>query len=393
MARLTRLLSTLLIYACLALTGLPAATAADDGAEKARQLEQLRARIAALQKRFAQTQEMESRAEAELQATERAIGGTVRKLRAIDRQLLALRRDMKRLGAERTAHKTLLAGQRQHLAREARAAYAMGRQQRIKLLLNQQQPERVGRALTYFAYISGARAQRIEGVRRQLSHLRAVEASIAEKTAALEVLRKDRQRERQRLQTGQRQRQVLLDALRRELRARGSELKRLGQDEQRLQELVGSLRELLADIPAGGEPQLAFKALKGKLNWPAPGALAQGFGARRAGSGLRSRGVIIKAPEGVKVHAVSHGRVAFADWLRGFGLLLIIDHGDGYMSLYGHNQALYKEVGEWVDTGEVVAVLGSSGGLAGPGLYFELRHNGRPVDPLRWCAGRPQPAG
>ncbi|MEE9342890.1 MAG: peptidoglycan DD-metalloendopeptidase family protein, partial [Gammaproteobacteria bacterium] len=129
--------------------------------------------------------------------------------------------------------------------------------------------------------------------------------------------------------------------------------------------------------------------MKGKLAWPATGRLVQLFGTKLKNSNQISRGVTIRAQEGGDVRVISHGRVAFADWLRGFGLLLIIDHGDGFMSLYGHNQSLYKEVGEWVDTGDVVSVLGSSGAQANSGLYFELRHEGSPVDPLKWCQGKP----
>jgi septal ring factor EnvC (AmiA/AmiB activator) len=128
------------------------------------------------------------------------------------------------------------------------------------------------------------------------------------------------------------------------------------------------------------------------LRWPAQGHLAKRFGTLRGNSGLKWQGVLIEAPEGGQVRAVSQGRVAFSDWMRGFGLLLIIDHGDGYMTLYGHNQALYKEVGEWVDSGEVVASLGASGGQTQAGLYFEIRHNGQPVNPLGWCTGKPAAA-
>jgi septal ring factor EnvC (AmiA/AmiB activator) len=145
---------------------------------------------------------------------------------------------------------------------------------------------------------------------------------------------------------------------------------------------------MLVDIPAEADGQQPFHSRKGKLRWPARGRLAQRFGAPRSG-GLRWRGVMIEAQEGGEVRAVSQGRIAFSDWMRGFGLLLIIDHGDGYMSLYGHNQTLYKEVGEWVDTGEVVALLGASGGRTESGLYFEMRHKGRPINPVHWCAGKP----
>ncbi len=377
----------------LAAAGPQPAPAADDAADKARQLQVLRARIESLQKSLAVTHREKSRAEEQLRSVERAIGRTVRGLRSINRRLAAQGRELERLQRERDSQAARLEAQRRRLAQEARTAYAMGRQQQVKLLLNQQQPGQIGRMLVYFGYLTEARARRIEDVRRQLARLQAVEASILGKTRELEALRDVRRDEQRALQAKKRQRGKLLAALRRELEAKGSELRRLGEDERQLQALVRSLQDLLADIPPAVDQQRPFRDMKGKMRWPARGSLVLRFGDRRVGSSLKSRGVVIAAPEGGEVRAISHGRVAFADWLRGFGLLIIIDHGDGYMSLYGHNQALYKEVGEWVDSGEVIGVLGASGGPGAPGLYFELRHKGRPVNPVRWCAGRPRPAG
>ena len=367
--------------------------AADDAAARTRQLEALRSRIAELQKTLGTTRHRKSRAEQQLRSVERAIGATVRGLRDIDRRLGASRRQLRDLERRRDRQQVRLAALRKRLAREARAAYAMGRQQQVKLLLNQQQPERIGRMLVYFGYLTDARARRIAELREGIARLRLTEASIAATTRELETLRQRRRAGQAELESNKRERKALVAALARQLDSGVSELKRLGEDEKRLQALIRSLQDVLADIPSGLDRQRPFRDLKGNMRWPARGALVLGFGEQRGGGGLRSRGVVIAAPEGGEVRAVSHGRVAFADWLRGFGLLLIIDHGDGYMSLYGHNQALYKEVGEWVDTGEVVAVLGASGGSATPGLYFELRHKGRPVNPLKWCAGRPRPAG
>jgi len=268
----------------------------------------------------------------------------------------------------------------------------MGRQQQVKLLLNQEQPSAIGRALVYFGYLSRARLAQIEVMRMTLQQLRDLEQSVGEKTQQLNELRIRHEDESARLRQQKGAREQLLAEVTRELASRGGELKRLRNDEQQLQELVASLQEVLADVPAAAGEQRPFKTMKGKLSWPARGELARSYGSRRGNTGLKWQGVLIAAPEGGKVRAISQGRVAFADWMRGFGLLLIIDHGDGYMSLYGQNQALYKEVGEWVDTGEVVATLGASGGQTKAGLYFELRHKGRPINPLGWCAGTPAPA-
>jgi len=245
--------------------------------------------------------------------------------------------------------------------------------------------------LAYFGYFSRARLAQIDDIRGTLLELENLQQSIEEKTRTLMTLQARQTAESEQLQKKKHARKDILARLTEELKNQGGELKRLKSDEHQLQELVYSLQELLSDIPADVSSDKPFKQLKGKLRWPTRGRLNQRFGAQRGNTGLTWQGVMIAAPEGGSVRAVSQGRVAFADWMRGFGLLLIIDHGDGYMSLYGHNQALYKEVGEWVDSGEVVATLGTSGGQSESALYFELRHKGRPINPLGWCAGKPAP--
>ncbi len=362
---------------------------AQDAAEKERELKALRAGIQSLQQQLEANQRKKSNAEKRLQDVENQISETSRELHRIDAELDTKRSQLGTLKEKRRVQASTLQRQREHLASEARTAYAMGRQQQVKLLLNQEQPSAVGRMLVYFGYFSRARLQRIEAISASLEQLSLVEESIARKTAALTDLRASQQRESERLQEKKRARKQAVAALSRELENQGGKLKRLKTNEQELQELVSSLQELLVDIPIDASQQQPFKSLKGKLRWPTRGRLAKRFGSRRGSAGLKWRGVMIEAAEGGDVRAVAQGRVAFSDWMRGFGLLVIIDHGDGYMSLYGHNQALYKEVGEWVDTGEVVAQLGASGGQSASGLYFELRHKGQPINPVRWCAGKP----
>jgi len=369
---------------------LPAsAVPAQDAAEKARELKDLRTRIQSLQQKLEANQRKKSNAEKRLHDVENQISDTSRVLRRIGSELDAKRRQLQALREKQSAHAARLQQQREHLASEARMAYAMGHQQQVKMLLNQEQPSAIGRMLVYFGYFSRARLQQIDAMRTSLEQLRALAETIAQKTETLTVLHNSQQLESQRLQEKKQARKQAVAALSRELKTQGGKLRRLKTDEQQLQELVSSLQDLLVDIPADATQQQPFNTLKGKLRWPTGGRLAKRFGTRRGSGGLKWRGVMIEAAEGGEVHAVSQGRVAFSDWMRGFGLLVIIDHGDGYMSLYGHNQALYKEVGEWVDTGDVLALLGASGGQAESGLYFELRHKGQPINPVSWCAGKP----
>ena len=186
------------------------------------------------------------------------------------------------------------------------------------------------------------------------------------------------------MKTSQDQRRELVAKLTAELQDQGRQLARLQSDERELNALIKGLEQALADIPVEHPQQMQFAALRGRLPWPASGRIVSRFGTPRLG-GLFWDGVMISAPEGREVRAVHHGRVAFADWLRGLGLLMIVDHGDGYMTLYGHNQSLFKEVGDWVEADEAIALVGSSGGRERAGVYFGVRFKGRPVDPAKWC--------
>jgi septal ring factor EnvC (AmiA/AmiB activator) len=366
--------------------------AGEDAADKMVELERLQQRIKSLKADLQSNRKKKTKSERKLEALERKIGSSTLALKHVDAELTATRSQLQHLQKESRSASEDVQFQAGQLADEARAAYAMGRQQQVKLLLNQEQPAAMGRMLTYFTYLSRARTNRIDTMRTTIDRLRALETEISLKTHNLADLRETQKHRIDTLQTQKQQRKQLIASLSGQLAAQGNELENLREDEKQLQALVSSLQELLSDIPADVNQRQPFKSLKGKLRWPAHGHLSQRFGSRRGGSGLTWQGVLITAPEGGGVRAVSQGRVAFADWLRGFGLLLIIDHGDGYMSLYGQNQALYKEVGEWVDSGEVVATLGASGGQTDAGLYFELRHKGRPQNPLKWCAGKPDAA-
>jgi septal ring factor EnvC (AmiA/AmiB activator) len=377
---------------CCALLCATTVNADQPAAAKAAELEQLRARIQTLQSELQANRTKKSQAESLLQDVERSIGFLTTELARIDAGLQDSRRQLERLQKDRQAALARLQTQSDQLGGEARAAYMMGRQQQVKLLMNQEQPAVVGRMLTYFNYISRARSASIAAMRTSLTRIGELQAQIEQQNQQLVSLRRDQQLQTEQLQAQRQQRQALVAALEKQLALQGGELQGLKQDARQLQALIESLQEVLADIPVDSGQGRPFRELQGQLHWPADGRLAQRFGSERGTSGLRWQGVLIAAPEGGKVRAVSQGRVAFADWMRGFGLLLILDHGDGYMSLYGQNQALYKEVGEWVDSGEVVATLGASGGQTETGLYFELRHNGRPVNPLGWCTGQPRAA-
>ncbi len=364
--------------------------AANDEAATQKQLKQLRERIQAVEARLAKSRARESSVSAELGQVERKLGALRQQLRKVDQQLTTQTRRLDQLRGEERQQNQELQRQRQHLYEQVRAAYILGRQEQFKLLLSQEDPHAVGRSLVYYQYLNSARAERISAVRDSLAELARLALEIETLVGDLQQSRTTQQDLLSQLKSQASEREQVLARLRKDIRKEGSELSRMQQDETRLEGLLKELRTALADIEKDIGGQQPFAALKKQLPWPTRGTLQARFGQSRP-PGMTWRGVFVAAPGNEPVAAVSHGRVAYADWLRGFGLLMIIDHGDGFMSLYGHNQALYREVGDWVEAGHVIASTGDSGGQTQTGLYFELRQDGKPVDPLKWLSGQPKP--
>jgi septal ring factor EnvC (AmiA/AmiB activator) len=302
-----------------------------------------------------------------------------------DNQLKLDERRLHTLRARAGAQHKQLEAQRDSLGRQVRAQYAAGRQEQVKLLLNQQDPGTVARMLTYYRYVHAARAERIASIQTALAELGQTEARILEQQAQLATLRETQQRGNAELEASRARRAVLLASLDRKVAAQSQEIERLREDEARLTRLLKEITTAYADIPLPRKLKGAFGTLRGKLALPAQGRLSARFGDAKPVGNLKWRGLLLTAAEGAPVRAVARGRVAYADWLRGFGLLLILEHGDGYMTLYGHNQSLHKQAGEWAEAGETVARVGNTGDAPQAGLYFEIRHNGEPRDPLLWC--------
>jgi septal ring factor EnvC (AmiA/AmiB activator) len=373
-----------LLFLCLCTPALGAGEGAPAAEAKRAELESLRTRIQGLRVQMDTRSGEKSALAQQLREAEQTIGRLAGRLRVLDGRLSDQQRRLEGLRARRTAQTEALAQQRAVLARQVRAAYAMGRQEKIKILLNQQDPATVGRMMVYYDYLSRARAQKIESLREQLQRLMATEQEIQTQEQGLVRLRDEQASQLLAMQTSQDQRREVMAQLTAELQDQGRQLASLQSDERELNALIEGLEQALADIPVEHPQQLQFAGLRGRLPWPASGRIVSRFGTPRLG-GLLWDGVMISAPEGREVRAVHHGRVAFADWLRGFGLLMIVDHGDGYMTLYGHNQSLFKEVGDWVGADEAIALVGNSGGRERSGVYFGIRFKGRPVNPTKWC--------
>jgi murein hydrolase activator len=350
-------------------------------AQTAGQLQALQAQIAAIRDRVSHDAVESDRLAQELQAAEVAVAGA--------RARLA---DLRREKAERTAHRASVATQqrsraaevaamRAGLAQQMRAAYMIGREEPLKLLLNQQDPARAGRMFAYYSYFGRARAGVITAIDTDIQTLAALDAQLAADEQRLDVLQGAAADEVSQLQTARAQRDAALVAIKAESRNSSQVLQRLQGQQAALTALLRDLKRALQPFPSDANG--AFGSLRGRLAWPVGGHLAARFGQVRAG-GLKWDGMVIDTDRGADVRAVYRGRVIYADWLPGLGLLTIIDHGDGYLSLYGHNDRLYKAVGDTVSAGDVIAVSGDSGGTSRPQLYFEIRKGGRPVDPGPW---------
>lgn len=365
----------------------PAWAAKNPGGDEAK-LRQLRERIETLQERLNETRGRRDDVREEIRGLERRIGTLADKLRKTETRLHANERRLAQLDARAARERGELDAQRRQLARQIYTAYLMGRQEYPKMLLNQENPAQVARVVTYYDYLNRARAERIDRIRTSLSRLDTLEQQIREQRRDLEDLRAGQREQKTALETARARRGELLASLNREVRGQSQQIERLRADEKRLEQLIEELKTVLPEPPLPPRAGTPFSRLRGRLPLPARGPILARYGAAKNLGNLRWRGLLIGGREGQNVISVYRGRVVFADWLRGFGLLLILDHGDGYMTLYGHNQSLHKGVGDWVEAGEIIASLGNTGDMTQPGLYFEIRQNGEPRDPLIWCKAR-----
>ena len=333
------------------------------------------------------TQGQKSELEAVLERNEQGINKLVNKIDTIEK---ALNTTSDKIYSLEDKQKELLAvksGQQYYIKKQIRAAYEIGSQEYVKVLLNQEDPNEIAKMLTYYDYFNQARSKQIESYNLTLLGLDRVTQELAEETVVLKSQRMALGTQQKSLANVQKKKQMTLKALINQISTAGSALSKLEQDRGRLEQLLDKLRESLANLDA---PRIAqpFAGMQGKLLLPVEGRISHRFGNQRNQGKLQWHGLFIDAAEGESVYAVHYGRVVFSDWLRGFGLLMIISHGEGYMSLYGHNQALFRETGDWISAGEVIAAVGDSGGQNKTGLYFEIRVDGKPNNPQNWCVAR-----
>ena len=355
--------------------------------EKKQQLKKLRAQMGELRLKIERKQQEKDFATKFLKDIEVRIGERAYILRKIKRHLRKENRALKKLKQQQQRTRNKLASQRNILSQQIKAAYMIGQQEYLKLLLNQENPAAIGRTLTYYDYFHKARSHHIDEAIITIKKLDQLTAQVKIKTRELKVSRKQQLIEKQKLEDDFIARSSIVKEMEKDIAKQGNRLKILVADEKLLQQLLKEIRNIMPSRLSEIDKRETFAKRRGRLKWPVKGQVKRLFGKSRKAANLKWNGVLIPSAEGNNVRAISHGRVAYADWLRGYGMLVIIDHGDGYMSLYGYNQALYKEPGDWVEEGEVIATVGRSGGQLKSALYFEVRVKGQPSNPTKWCRG------
>ena len=359
-----------------------------DPAEAKAKLAAVRARIAALTGRLSGELKERDALSARLREAELVITAKRRRLDTLRAAELTAEQRRSALRGEQQAEQNALQGQRAALAAQVRAAYMMGRQEQLKLLLNQSNPAVLGRTLTYYGYFAEERRGKIDAIQGEVLRLQQLVAEIDQQSAQLKSLENDVSSEMTALEHARTDRSAALAALTQQVASGNRQLADLKREEQAVESLVADLARVLQDFPVDSTQN--FEQMRGKLPWPVQGRVTAHYQEQHTNStsGVRWNGEMIEAVRGAKVRAPFFGRVVYADWLQGLGLLLIIGHSGGYMTLYGHAEVLYKSVGDWVAPGDVIAALSDAGG-APPQLYFEIRDGRKTVDPKAWLKTNP----
>jgi len=380
------------------LAGLLVLAAQPAGAGKQEDLAEVKRRIEALRQEVENTEESRNEARDALKDSERAISDATRKLRASAQRLAELKTELARLHSQSDNTRTKVKAHQAAFAQLLVEMHRGGEHEALKLLLDGRDPGEIARVLRYFGHLAQARARLLASMREEIATLDAQMVLIQQKSVEVAAVQAEQAAEKARLEQEKAKRRLVLQALSKQIETQQREISTLKEDEARLARLIERLKKIISSkkpsptpppavsrqVPDAADDASPFAQLKGKLKLPVKGELAHLFGSPREGGGLVWKGIFILAQAGEQVRAIASGTVVYSDWLRGFGNLLILDHGHGYMSLYGNNESLYKQAGESISAGDVISLVGNSGGSPGSGLYFELRRQGKPLDPMGW---------
>jgi septal ring factor EnvC (AmiA/AmiB activator) len=365
----------------------PIAVQAQSDEEKARtRLSELQRDIQRINREISSASARRDTLQAQLRESEKALGTLQRQIAANRESIAARKTELEELERQRAEQLAAREQQEARVAAEMRAAWQMGRRGELKVLLSQENPHAVARAMGYYRYLFEARNELLARYRNTLAKLEDLEQRIDTALGQLQSRQQDLEEQQRQLVAASENRESAVARLNATISSGSARLRKLEEDRKELESLLQAIEEAVVNlqVPDNYQP---FREARGKMPWPLSGKPSNRFGRPRNEGKMSWQGVNIPAREGTPVTAIHHGRVVFADWLRGSGLLLIIDHGEGYMSLYAHNQSLLREVGEWVTAGSRIGTVGRSGGQDEAALYFEIRHQGKPVDPATWCRG------
>lgn len=344
-------------------------------------LQKLKQSIGQLKTSLTSAHHQQATLQQQLKTNETAAGNLAIELKHSQHKLSQQQQLLRQLGYDNTDYRRQLATQQQDLIVQIRATYMLGTQTYLKLLLNHQDPNQLGRTFVYYDYLQKARLQTIAAIEYTLKQIQKNKRNTKHQTQKLLVLQRQQQQEYTKLTASKKRRQQLLLQINRDIKTKQQKLNQAITNQKALEKVITQLKIIEASTTFATPPGKLHK----KLSWPTKGKLDNLYGQHLGHSQLTWNGVIINAPAGRDVYAIAPGKVIFAQWLQGYGLLLIIDHGHGYMSLYGRNNSLYKKVGAFVNTGDLIATVGNSGGYDEAGLYFAIRYNGKPVNPSAWC--------
>ncbi len=358
------------------------ASAAADPAAKEAELKQVRSKIDSIRKSIQAEAERRDSLAASVRKADMEVQSARQRLSTVREQKQAAQARLKDLEQERAATRAKIDAEREALSGQLRVAYMNGQQEQLKLMLNQQDPSRLGRLMVWYAYFGRARADQLTAINEHLAHLELLSEKIAAEAAQLEQLEKQQSQQVNALASARDQRKTTLAEVQSRIRSRNDELAKARREAQALEKLVEQLRRAIQEFPDLGDSP--FAKVRGKLPWPVKGPLLAKFGQLRSGGPLKWHGIVIGTERGAQVRAPYPGRVVYADWLPGLGLLLVLDHGGGFMSLYGHNEQLYRRVGDRVSPGDLLSAVGDASGFGKPGLYLEIRKGRDPLDPLPW---------
>ncbi len=410
-----RILCVALFALCFSIT----AAANPNAAKSKAELDAIHKKIEALNKELNTSREAHKDAADELKDSEKAISEANRKLHQLNQQEKKNRETLASLEKQQASLLEKLDTQQQLLGKQLYQQYLHGQQNHLQIILQQEDPNEIARQLHYFSYVSKARTELIDGMQDNLKQMTEINEKTNEALKEIEALKIAQEEERKSLVSQKAERSKVLKKLSTQIANQRNEINKLKRDEKRLSSLVERLAKIAREQAAAKRRQAEaakkstdsktapsktiaknqvlpssqydgsnFAALKGKLNLPVRGEVTNRYGAARQDTGVSWKGLFIRAAEGAEVKSVAKGSVVFADWLRGFGNLIIIDHGDGYMSLYGNNQSLLKNLGDDVKGGDTIASVGNTGGNESSGLYFELRRQSKPFDPMAWSVVR-----